>query len=137
MSDENASLVADHGSHKQAEPTDPLEGMASIVPGDGDYLARCFVEEFASMGYDGDAILELFRDPRYLAVHAIWEHRGEDEVRELVGEVLAECGVMRVTVETPGVRRPRKVAQIEVPGDEEASGVGPAGLEEGGKGSGR
>lgn len=117
MSHENEPLVADHGAQKQAEPTDPLEPMASVVPGDADTLARCFVEEFALMGYDGEAILELFRDPRYLAVHAIWERRGEEAVRELVDEVLAECGVMQVTVETPRRRRPRKVAQIEAPGD--------------------
>jgi len=115
---EGPRLVADHGSHKQAEPTDPLEPMASVVPGDADYLARCFVEEFAFMGYDGAAILELFRDPHYLAVHAIWRQRGDEAVRELIDEVLAESGVMRVTVETPQRSRPHKVVQIETPEDD-------------------
>jgi hypothetical protein len=108
--------VADHGARKQTEATDPLELKGAVVPGNVDYLARCFIEEFAFMGRDGAAILELFRDPCYVAVHAIYRRRGEEAVRRLIDEVLAECGVLKVTVQTPRHRRPRKLVQIEAPG---------------------
>ncbi|HJO05049.1 MAG TPA: hypothetical protein QGG47_13870 [Acidobacteriota bacterium] len=54
-------LVAAHGSAKQAEPTDPMSLVGTSVPGgDVEFLARCFIEEYAAMGYDGEQILALF-----------------------------------------------------------------------------
>jgi hypothetical protein len=108
-----------HGSRKRPEAGDPLELKGNVVPGDGDYLARCFVEEFAAMGHDAAAILELFRDPRYAAVYAVYRRRGEQAVRRLICDVLAECGVLQVTVTTPDRPPSSRLAQIEVPDDAE------------------
>lgn len=86
------------GARKQTEPTDPLELVGEVVPGgDPDYLARCLAEEFAGMGRTAEEILTLFRDPGYAVPHSVYRTRGEAAVRELIREVLAECGVLRVT----------------------------------------
>lgn len=117
-SSHDGELVADHGAAKQAEPTDPMDLVGTVVPG-GDvlYLARCFIEEFAAMGYGGEKILDLFRDPQYVAVHPVFRSLGEDGVRELVEQVLRECGVFRVTetVSTESEPRPSELIQIEKP----------------------
>lgn len=109
-------LVAEHGSAKQAEPTDPLQLTGTAVAGgDPDYLARCLVEELAGMGHGADEILSVFRDPGYLAPHAFYRLRGDAAVRDLIEEVLAECGVFRVTEHRrePTPRCP-KLYQIEL-----------------------
>lgn len=100
---DDAELVAGHGSAKQAESSDPLELRGTSVPGgDPEFLARCLVEEFAGMGHGPDEILELFRRPEYLAPHAYWRDVGDEAVRDLIDEVVARCGVLRVTEEHPG-----------------------------------
>lgn len=105
-------------SGKKAEATDPLDLVGTVVPGgDVDFLARCFVEEFAAIGYDADQIFELFRQPQYVGVHPVYRAKGEEGVRHLIGEVLAECGVFRVSesiTEEPPPRR-SKLVQIELP----------------------
>jgi hypothetical protein len=112
----NVALVSPHGAAKQAEATDPLDLVGTVVPGgDIELLARCFVEEFAAMGYDGEQIFELFRQPQYVGVHPVYLAKGEEGVRHLIEEVLAECGVFRVTesiAEEPPPPR-SKLAQIE------------------------
>ena len=116
QSESRDELVSTHGAAKKAEATDPLDLVGTVVPGgDIEFLARCFVEEFAAMGYDGEQILELFRQPQYVAVHPVYRAKGEEGVRRLIEEVLAECGVFRVsetiTEESPPQRS--KLAQIE------------------------
>ena len=118
-------LVSNFGAAKQAEPTDPLDLVGTMVPGgDVELLARCFVEEYAAMGYDGEQILELFRQPLYVGVHPVYRAKGEGAVRTLIEEVLAECGVFRVTesiTEEPPARR-SKLVQIEMPGSPDEGG---------------
>ena len=95
---EGMEPLATHGSAKVAEPTDPLDLVGTLVPGgEIDELARSLIEEYAAMGYDAKRILELFRQPDYLAVHSVYRIRGEDAVCRLIDGVLAECGVFRVT----------------------------------------
>lgn len=96
------TLVADHGSSKQAEPEDPLDLVGTIVPGgDLEVLARCFIEEFAALGYNGDRLLELFRQPQYVAVHPVYRAKGEAATRRLIDNVLAQCGVFCVSESIP------------------------------------
>lgn len=111
----DGELVADHGAAKQAEPTDPMDLVGTVVPG-GDvlYLARCFIEEFAAMGYDGERILGLFRDPQYVAVHPVLCSIGEEGVRELIEQVLRECGVFRVTETNSTESEPQPSALIQI-----------------------
>ena len=118
-------LVSSFGAAKQAEPTDPLGLVGTVVPGgDVEFLARCFVEEYAALGYDGEQILELFRQPQYVGVHPVYRAKGEETVRALIAEILAECGVFRVTesiIQEPPPRR-SKLVQIEMPGTSDEDG---------------
>lgn len=69
------------------------------------------------MGYGGAQILALFRDPRYVAVHPVYRSKGEEALRGLIHEVLAECGVFRVS-ESVSEKRPHnqsELVQIKVP----------------------
>ena len=98
MRDDQHTGIAAHGSAKQTESTDPLELRGTAVPGgEPEYLARCLIEEFAGLGHGPAQILELFRQPEYLATHAYWQAVGDEAVGRLVDEVVARCGVLRVT----------------------------------------
>ncbi len=108
-------LVALHGSHKQAEASDPLALAGTKVPGaDVDELLRCFIEEYAAMGYAADQILELFRQPQYAAIYPAYLRLGEEAVRARIAAVLEECGVFRVTARhAESAAEPPKLVQIE------------------------
>ncbi len=47
-------------------------------------MARCFVEEYARMGWSGERILRLFRNPFYRGPHQILRMKGEEFVRSLI-----------------------------------------------------
>lgn len=53
------------------------------------YMARCFAEEFAHMGYSEDALLAIFRDPFYQGPNLAYKLRGEEWVRDLIRRVIA------------------------------------------------
>ena len=110
-------LVAPHGSHKQAEPSDPLALVGTRVPGgDVDELLRCFIEEYAAMGFGAQEILELFRQPQYAAIHPAYLRLGEKAVRARIAAVLEECGVFRVTAQhAESAAEPPKLVQIGRP----------------------
>ena len=107
-------LVAAHGSHKQAEPSDPLALVGTRVPGgDVDELLRCFIEEYAAMGFAAQEILEFFRQPQYAAIHPAYLRLGEEAVRATIAAVLEECGVFRVTVRhAESAAEPSNLVQI-------------------------
>ncbi len=80
---------------KPAKPEDPLElvGVAIPVPEGYDVLgemARCFVEEFALMGWSADRILRMFKSPSFQGPYRIYQARGEEFVQELIGRVCGE-----------------------------------------------
>ncbi len=77
---------------KQAEPEDPMElvGVGLDTAPDEQALeemARCFVEEYARMGWSGERILRMFRSPLYRGPHRILHVKGENFVRGLVDAV--------------------------------------------------
>ncbi len=47
-------------------------------------MARCFVEEYARMGWSGERIMRLFRNPFYRGPHQILRMKGEEFVRDLI-----------------------------------------------------
>ncbi len=47
-------------------------------------MAWCFVEEYARMGWNGEQILRLFRNPFYRGPHQILRRKGEEFVRSLI-----------------------------------------------------
>ncbi len=50
-------------------------------------MAWCFVEEYARMGWSGERIMRLFRNPFYRGPHQILRRKGEDFVRGLIATV--------------------------------------------------
>jgi hypothetical protein len=55
-------------------------------------MCECFIEEFMRMGYNAKQVLALFRNPHYLGMNLVMEKRGEEYVRERIGEVFARWG---------------------------------------------
>ncbi|MCC7229651.1 MAG: hypothetical protein IT203_04600 [Fimbriimonadaceae bacterium] len=52
-------------------------------------MARCFIEEFAMIGYSEALILNLFKSPYYQGPHGVFKARGEGYVRDLMAEVFS------------------------------------------------
>ena len=68
---------------------DPLEPTAVTLPADREavaYMGRCFVEEFARMGYRQNALMALFRTPFYQGPHMVYRQLGEGFVSGLIDE---------------------------------------------------
>ena len=84
---------------KEADPDDPLELVYKTIPGDPVFLARCIIEEFASIGYDAEDLFTLFREPVYPVLNGILAAEGEARVRGLVGQVLTQHGRLKVKTE--------------------------------------
>ena len=77
---------------KPLEPEDPmaLVGVGLERGPDDEALtemAWCFVEEYARMGWSGERILRLFRNPFYRGPHQILRLKGEDFVRSLTESI--------------------------------------------------
>lgn len=51
-------------------------------------MAWCFVEEYARIGWSGDRILSLFRNPFYRGPHRILSLKGDEFVRDLIVKVI-------------------------------------------------
>jgi hypothetical protein len=51
-------------------------------------MACCFVEEYARIGWSGDRILGLFRNPFYRGPHRILSLKGDEFVRDLIDTVI-------------------------------------------------
>lgn len=83
-----------NGRDKEFEDDDPYELVAVEVAGPPGYdgpaeMARCFVEEFALMGWPPDRILRLFKSPRFAGTNAVYEDRGEGFVVGLINDVFS------------------------------------------------
>ncbi len=80
------------GARKSYETSDPLEAIAVRIPWDGEgdgleAMARCFIEEYARMGWDPPRIAKLFANPYFAGTNGVLELRGSDWVQRLIGEV--------------------------------------------------
>ena len=74
---------------KPLEAEDPMALVGVGLDKDPDdraltEMARCFVEEYARMGWSGDRILRLFRNPFFRGPHQILRTKGEGFVRGLI-----------------------------------------------------
>ena len=77
-----------------------LVGVSLEADADALYeMARCLVEEYVRDGWDEKRLLALFRNPFYRALHMIYEQRGEDYVRAIIAQTVAQWGVWRTTEE--------------------------------------
>jgi hypothetical protein len=100
-----------HPATREVLPDDPMELHGIEVPGDPDLMLRLLVEEYARIGWGLKPILQLARDPNYEAFHKLWQLFGEVELGRRIGDILARCGVMRVTTD----ELPEQLVQIELP----------------------
>ena len=114
---EPQDLVAPHGSRKQAEPSDPMALVGTRVSGGNiDALLRCFIEEYAAMGFGAQEILAFFRQPQYASIHPAYLRLGEEAVQATIAAVLGECGVFRVkTRQAESAAEHPKLVQIGHP----------------------
>lgn len=76
---------------KVFEPDDPLTFTAVGYPVDDQEaadraMARCFIEEFALMGWSAERVRGLFRSGSFAGTHGILERQGETFVDTLVAE---------------------------------------------------
>jgi hypothetical protein len=74
---------------------DPLElnGVAIYTVEDTQRdMAECFVEEFLMLGHNHKQLLALFRNPHYLGMNMVLQNKGEDFVKEIIGDVFARWG---------------------------------------------
>ncbi len=79
-------------TQKPLEPEDPMALVGVVLergPDDGALteMAWCFVEEYARMGWSGERIMRLFRNPFYRGPNQILRMKGEDFVRSLIETV--------------------------------------------------
>ena len=74
---------------------DPMElngvGLASEEDTTG-AMTECFIEEFMRLGYNARQILALFRNPHYLGMNLVVQNRGEQFVRDRIGEIFLRWG---------------------------------------------
>jgi hypothetical protein len=97
MQDNRENLVPKvHPATRAVEADDPYNLHGIEVPGDPQFMLRMLVEEYARMGWDGERLLALFRDPFYQGAHGLWRHFGEAELRKRVAALLTRTGVIRV-----------------------------------------
>ena len=77
---------------KEFEAEDPLElvGVGLEAPPDDaalNEMACAIVEEYMRMGWTGENIMRLFRNPAFHMTHNILRQKGEEYVQGLVGSV--------------------------------------------------
>ncbi|MCW5943447.1 MAG: hypothetical protein KIS66_14540 [Fimbriimonadaceae bacterium] len=77
---------------KEFEEDDPYALVGQGFPCPDGYdsvgeMARCFVEEYALLGFDPERVLRLFRNPWFRGPNGVYRARGEAFVADLVNEV--------------------------------------------------
>jgi hypothetical protein len=81
--------------YEDPDPADPQVLNGVVLPGDASStraMVEAFADEFAQMGFDGAAVLRLFRNPFYAGAHAALALMGEDEVSRIVEESVRVFG---------------------------------------------
>jgi hypothetical protein len=102
-----------HPATREILPDDPMEMHGFEVPGDPGLMLRLLVEEYARIGWDARAIMQLARDPNYQALFGLLQMFGEEELMARIDQVAARCGVIRVkTKETEPVSE--QLVQLEM-----------------------
>ena len=90
-----------HPSEKPVDMEDPFDASLMRVPFDDPeegllLAARCYVEEYITMGYTDFMLLQMFRKPFYMGLYPVYKRHGEEFVNELIAdcrERLARTGV--------------------------------------------
>jgi len=79
---------------KDFEPDDPFQPVAVALPTPGydgmEAMARCFVEEYALMGWPPERIYRLFTIPEFAGSYSVFQERGEAYVRSVIASVFGQ-----------------------------------------------
>ena len=78
--------------------TDPNVLIGVVLPGGAEAtreMAYVFAEEYARMGYDGNRLLGLFKNPFYSAAHDAYRALGERAVQSIIEECIGAWGGVR------------------------------------------
>ena len=84
--------------YNQPDPTDPNVLVGVVLPGCAEAtreMAYVFAEEYARMGYDGNRLLGLFKNPFYTAAHDAYRALGEKAVQSIIEECIGAWGGVR------------------------------------------
>ncbi len=87
--------------YNQPDPTDPNVLVGVVLPGDAAAtreMAYVFAEEYARMGYDGNRLLGLFRNPFYTAAHNAYRALGEKAVQSIIEECIGAWGGIKISI---------------------------------------
>jgi hypothetical protein len=77
---------------KELESDDPMEFVAMRFPAEpgvdpDERMARCFVEEYALLGFPPDKVFRLFESQLFTGTHAVLERRGPGFVTAIIDNV--------------------------------------------------
>jgi hypothetical protein len=114
MFDSPPAVPKIHPASREILPDDPLEMQAHEMPGDQELMIRMLVEEYARLGWGVEDLMRLSRDPNYFAFNTLYHQLGEEALRRRFEQVIARCGVMRVTM-AESVPVTEQLVQIDLP----------------------
>ncbi|MFQ5947676.1 MAG: hypothetical protein ACE5KX_02285 [Acidimicrobiia bacterium] len=85
------------GMEKGFEADDPFELVGVRYPlesgtDEDREVARCFIEEYALMGWSAERIRRLFTSPRYTGPYSIRHRQGDEFIDGLIAEVFGSGG---------------------------------------------
>ena len=100
-----------HPSEKPVDVEDPFDPSAMRVPFEEPQegllaAARCYIEEYITMGYTDLMLLQMFGKPFYMGLNPIYKSRG----KEFVLGLIREC---RQDLETRGAY-PRQSSKAKI-----------------------
>ena len=98
-----------HPSEKPVDMEDPFDASLMRVPFDDPeegllLAARCYVEEYITMGYTDSMLFQMFRKPFYMGLHPVYKIKGAEFVSKFIEESrreLAQSGVYPRRRSTP------------------------------------
>ena len=114
MFDSSNAVPKIHPASREILPEDPFEMLAHEMPGDQELMVRMLVEEYARLGWGVEDLVRLSRDPNYFAFNALYQHFGEEALRQRFKQIIARCGVMRVNI-SENMRLTGQLVQIDLP----------------------
>lgn len=80
---------------KTFEQDDPFELRGIVFPADeatSREMARCFVEEYALLGFPREAVARLFESPAFHGTHALVQQHGRAFIEHLLDAVFGPEG---------------------------------------------
>jgi hypothetical protein len=80
------------------DPADPNVLVGVVLPAVAQAtreMAYVFAEEFVRLGYDGERLLRIFKNPFYAGAHDAYRALGEETLRSIIAECVSAWGGVR------------------------------------------